>query len=110
VAGHSATELSYTRLSKGFVNVPLARRYDDLKGLFKGKNALILKGKNETNETLFAVFGLSHFLEVFADAIGESSNFVASSASEVSRSFFQSPASRFAREPTRFRYLLARVS
>ncbi len=56
------TELNFQRLSKGFANVTLARRYGDLKGLFKGKNALISGSKNETNETLFQVFGLSHFL------------------------------------------------
>ena len=51
VAEHTATELSYTRLSKGFVNIVMARRYGDLKGLFKGKIALISEDKNETNET-----------------------------------------------------------
>lgn len=110
LAGHMTTELNFQRLSKGFRNVVLGRRYEDLRGLFKGKNALISGSKNETNETLFQVFGLSHFLEFSADVIGESSYFVASPALEVSRSFFQSPASRSAREPTRFRYLLARVS
>ena len=56
------TELNFQRLSKGFVNVTLARRYGDLKGFFKGKIAHILEGKNETNETLFQVLGLSHFI------------------------------------------------
>ena len=31
------TELNFQRLSKGFVNVTLARRYGDLKGFFKEK-------------------------------------------------------------------------
>lgn len=57
------TELNYTRLSRGFVNVVMARRYGDLKGLFKGKIALIFERRKETNETLFQVLGLSHFFQ-----------------------------------------------
>jgi len=33
LAGHTTTELNYIRFLRGFVNVTLARRYDDLKGL-----------------------------------------------------------------------------
>ena len=110
MAGHIATELNFQRLSKGFENEVMARRYGDLKGLFKGKITLISGGKNETNETLFQILGLSHFSGFPAEDIGKSSVFVVSLAAGVSRSFFQVPASRSAREPMGFSCLLKRAS